>query len=73
MKKIQKLFILLLIFCSFTFTGYCQKRNNTLLKDTHIADVKLKHENDDSRPPFILKDVKDATFINVKAPSYRGG
>ena len=58
MKKIQKLFILLLIFCSFTFTGYSQRRNNTLLKDTHIADIELKLENESSSLPNIHIQLK---------------
>jgi polygalacturonase len=33
-----------------------------------MTDIELKLENEDSRPPFILDDVKGATFINVKAP-----
>jgi hypothetical protein len=58
MKINLKYFIVLSIFCFFPFTAYSQKRNNTLLKDTNVADVELKLDNDDSRPPFILEDVK---------------
>jgi hypothetical protein len=33
-----------------------------------MTNVEMKLENEDLRPPFILEDVKGASFINVKAP-----
>ena len=33
-----------------------------------MNNIEMKLENEDLRPPFILEDVKGATFINVKAP-----
>jgi hypothetical protein len=36
-------------------------------KNILLSDIDLKLENDDPRPPFILEDVKGATFINVRA------
>jgi polygalacturonase len=38
------------------------------VKNIEVANVELKLENEDFRPPFILEDVKGASFINVKAP-----
>jgi polygalacturonase len=37
-------------------------------KNITLTDIELKLEKEDYRPPFILDDVKGATFINVKAP-----
>ncbi|MFH0895082.1 MAG: glycosyl hydrolase family 28-related protein [Bacteroidota bacterium] len=37
-------------------------------KNITMTNVELKLENEDSRPPFILEDVRGATFINVRAP-----
>jgi len=36
-------------------------------KNISMTNVEIKLENDDSRPPFILEDVKGAFFNNVKA------
>ena len=41
-------------------------------KNITMTNVELKLENEDSRPPFILEDVKGATFINVRAPHGEG-
>jgi polygalacturonase len=41
-------------------------------KNITLTNVELKLENDDARPPFILEDVKGATFINVKASHSAG-
>lgn len=38
------------------------------VKNLEMTDVEIKLDNSDPRPPFILEDVKGATFINVKAP-----
>ena len=35
-------------------------------------NVELKLENEEFRPPFILEDVKGASFMNVKAPHKEG-
>ncbi|MDQ1332631.1 MAG: hypothetical protein QG576_666, partial [Bacteroidota bacterium] len=32
-----------------------------------MINIEIKLENEDLRPPFILEDVKRASFINVKA------
>jgi hypothetical protein len=37
-----------------------------------MTNIELKLENDDNRPPFILEDVKGATFINVRAEHGEG-
>ncbi len=37
-----------------------------------MSDIEIKLENEDSRPPFWLEDVKGATFINVKAQQSKG-
>jgi polygalacturonase len=37
------------------------------VKNITLTNVELKLENDDARPPFILEDVRGATFINVNA------
>jgi polygalacturonase len=42
------------------------------VKNIELVNVELKLENEDFRPPFILEDVKGATFINVKAPHKEG-
>ncbi|MCU0472930.1 MAG: glycoside hydrolase family 28 protein [Bacteroidales bacterium] len=36
-------------------------------RNIEMVNVDMKLENEDFRPPFILEDVKGATFINVKA------
>ncbi|MEI8226292.1 MAG: glycoside hydrolase family 28 protein, partial [Bacteroidota bacterium] len=41
-------------------------------KNITMTNVELKLENEDFRPPFILEDVKGATFINVRAPHGEG-
>jgi polygalacturonase len=41
-------------------------------KNIEMVNVELKLENEDFRPPFILEDVKGASFINVKAPHKEG-
>jgi hypothetical protein len=41
-------------------------------KNISLTNVELKLENDDFRPPFILEDVKGATFINVIAAHSEG-
>jgi len=41
-------------------------------KNITLTNVELKLENDDFRPPFILEDVKGASFINVKASHSEG-
>ena len=41
-------------------------------KNIELMNVELKVENEDLRPPFILEDVKGASFINVKAPHAQG-
>ena len=41
-------------------------------KNITMTNVELKIENEDYRPPFILEDVKGATFINVRAPHGEG-
>ena len=41
-------------------------------KNITITNVELKLENSDARPPFILEDVKGATFFNVRAPHGEG-
>jgi polygalacturonase len=42
------------------------------VKNIEMLNVELKLENEDSRPPFILEDVKGASFINVKAQHKEG-
>jgi len=37
-----------------------------------MINVEMKLENEDFRSPFILEDVKGASFINVKAPHATG-
>jgi polygalacturonase len=37
------------------------------VKNIELSNVELKLENEDFRPPFILEDVKGATFYNVRA------
>ncbi len=41
-------------------------------KNVEMVNVELKLENEDFRPPFILEDVKGASFINVKAAHSEG-
>lgn len=41
-------------------------------KNITMTNVELKLENEDFRPPFILEDVRGATFINVRAPHGEG-
>ncbi len=41
-------------------------------KNIEMSNVELKLENEDFRPPFILEDVKGATFINAKAAHAEG-
>jgi hypothetical protein len=42
------------------------------VKNIELMNVELKLENEDMRPPFILEDVKGASFINVRAPHADG-
>jgi hypothetical protein len=42
------------------------------VKNIAMINVELKLENEDFRPPFILEDVKGASFINIKAPVKEG-
>lgn len=42
------------------------------VKNIEMVNIEMKVENEDFRPPFILEDVKGATFINVKAPHKEG-
>jgi hypothetical protein len=42
------------------------------MKNLEMSNVEMKLENDDVRPPFILEDVKGATFINVRAAHSHG-
>ena len=42
------------------------------IKNIEMQNVELKLENEDFRPPFILEDVKGASFINVKASHKEG-
>jgi hypothetical protein len=37
-----------------------------------MTNVELKLENEDFRPPFILEDVKGATFLNTRAQHAEG-
>ena len=37
-----------------------------------LTNIELRLENEDSRPPFILVDVKGATFNNVRADYSKG-
>jgi|WetSurMetagenome_2_1015567.scaffolds.fasta_scaffold00018_23 polygalacturonase len=37
-------------------------------RNIELNNIELKLENEDSRPPFYLEDVKGITFTNVKAP-----
>jgi hypothetical protein len=41
-------------------------------KNIELMNVEMKLENEDMRPPFILEDVKGASFINVRAPHAEG-
>jgi hypothetical protein len=41
-------------------------------KNITMTNIELKLENEDSRPPFILEDVKGASFINVRAAHGEG-
>jgi len=41
-------------------------------KNIEMVNVELKLENEDFRPPFILEDVKGASFINVRASHENG-
>jgi len=41
-------------------------------KNIEMMNVELKLENEEFRPPFILEDVKGASFMNVKAPHKEG-
>jgi polygalacturonase len=38
------------------------------VKNIEMTNIEMKLENEDSRPPIILEDVKGASFVNVKAP-----
>jgi hypothetical protein len=42
------------------------------VKNISMVNVEMKLENEDFRPPFILEDVKGASFINVNAPVKEG-
>ena len=42
------------------------------IKNIEMINVELLLENEDLRPPFIIEDVKGASFINVKAPHKEG-
>ena len=42
------------------------------VKNIEMVNVEIKLENEDFRPPFILDDVKGATFVNVIAPHKDG-
>jgi hypothetical protein len=42
------------------------------VKNLEMNNVELNLENEDLRPPFILEDVKGASFNNVKAPHAQG-
>jgi hypothetical protein len=42
------------------------------VKNIEMTNIEMKLENEDFRPPFILEDVKGASFINVKAPHAEG-
>ena len=42
------------------------------IKNIEMINVELLLENEDFRPPFIIEDVKGASFINVKAPHKEG-
>jgi len=37
-----------------------------------MVNVEMKFENEDFRPPFILEDVRGASFTNVKAQHAAG-
>jgi hypothetical protein len=41
-------------------------------KNITMTNIELKLENEDSRPPFILEDVKGASFINVRVAHGEG-
>jgi hypothetical protein len=41
-------------------------------KNVEMVNIELKLENEDFRPPFILEDVKGASFINVRASHENG-
>jgi len=41
-------------------------------RNIEMVNVEMKLENEDFRPPFILEDVKGASFTNVKAPHAAG-
>lgn len=41
-------------------------------RNIEMINVEMKLENEDFRPPFILEDVKGASFVNVKAPHAAG-
>lgn len=64
MKKYLKPFILLLIFAFTTFNGYSQKRDNTFLKDTHVAP---------SDKNLAMNTIKDLSlFYNVRQFGAKG-
>ncbi|MFN8240748.1 MAG: glycosyl hydrolase family 28 protein, partial [Bacteroidales bacterium] len=42
------------------------------VKNIEMTDIEIRLENEDPRPPFILDDVRGATFINVKAQNPKG-
>jgi polygalacturonase len=42
------------------------------VRNIEMMNIEMKLENEDFRPPFILEDVKGASFINVKAPHKDG-
>jgi polygalacturonase len=42
------------------------------VKNIEMSDIELKLLKEDFRPPFILEDVKGASFINVTAPHSEG-
>jgi polygalacturonase len=42
------------------------------VKNIELSDIEIKLAKEDFRPPFILEDVKGASFYNVKAPHAEG-
>jgi hypothetical protein len=42
------------------------------VKNIEMSDIEIKLLKEDFRPPFILEDVKGASFINVRAPHAEG-
>lgn len=41
-------------------------------RNIEMNNIELRLENEDSRPPFILEDVKGVSFFNVKASHGNG-